>query len=287
MPNDTGLAQPQSCCIEDLSNDAYHADRTAISSSVLKQLLITPAHCRHYLDAGGKDETQAMLTGTALHAALLEPERFAAEFAVVPRVDKRTKDGKQQWAAFRAEHVGKTLLAREEADLVSRLREGLMRHKRARALLSLPGSAELSLYWSDPETGLRLKARPDRLLRSPAWILAELKSTTRADKYHFQRKISDLDYHLSLAMYREGVRQVFGVTPRSVFLVVEDRTFEVCLYQPDVEMLHEGDCRFRYAVRLYAQCALANHWPGYQPDGAIEEISLPRWAAARSEHLAA
>ncbi len=269
-------------CIEGQPASAYHADRSAVSSSALKQILTSPAHCRHYLDEG-RDETPAMLTGTVLHAALLEPERFSSEFAIVPAVDRRTKAGKEQWTAFCAEHQGKTLIRREEADLVERLRAGIARHQRATTLLDLPGKAELSLYWTDPQTGVRLKARPDRLLFAPAHILVELKSTQRADRYHFEKRIADLDYDLSLAMYCEGVQQVFGATPRPVLFVIEDKTFEICLYEPDADLLDTGHRRFRHAVERYARCLEADRWPGYQPDGVIEPVSLPRWASARAE----
>ena len=82
-------------------------------------------------------------------------------------------------------------------------------------------------------------------------------------------------------MYREGVKQVFGELPPPVFLVIEDDTFQVCLYKPDAEMLREGQQRFRRALALLAHCLETDQWPGYQPDGLMQEISLPRWSGIR------
>ncbi len=268
-------------CVQGLSILDYHADKSAVSSTTLKQILVTPAHCKRYLDGDGeqKEAKARMVIGSALHAAILEPEVFEQRFAIVPKIDRRTTAGKEKWADWQAEHAGKTLLAREEADPIARLRASIRKHTRAWQLMNLPGAAEVSLYWSDPETGLRLKARPDRLAQAPVRVLVEVKSTGRGDKWNFARRIVELDYHLSLAMYREGVKRAYGEpAPPVVFLVIEESTFEICLYKPNAAMLREGEQRFRAAQRLYAHCVESNSWPGYQPNGSIEEIALPRWA---------
>ena len=74
---------------------AEYTDAKGIRSSLLKQILITPAHYQFALQHP-KETTAAMSLGTALHAALLEPAAFDAAFAVVPKVDRRTRDGKDQ-----------------------------------------------------------------------------------------------------------------------------------------------------------------------------------------------
>jgi PDDEXK-like domain of unknown function (DUF3799) len=272
-------------CLRDQPIDTYHADASAISSSVLKLILRSPAHCAAYL-RDGTPETPRMLNGRALHAALLEPGVFARAFAVLPKVDRRTKAGKAQWSAFEQEHADKQLIRAEDCDYIGRLQVGLSRHKRARQLAELDGEAELSLYWNDRTTGLRLKARPDRILRALP-ILVEVKSTADAQREAFAKRIVAYDYHLSLAMYLEGVREVLQRDLNPVFFVIEDRTFELCLYKPDAQMLRLGYQRFRTAVERYARCAETQRWPGYQPDARIEEISLPRWAIAPAERSAA
>ena len=283
MPDGSQYEGPR--CIRDLPSDEYHSDRTAVSSTTLKTILRTPAHCLTY-QREGKPDTRAMLNGRALHAALLEPELFHAEFAVVPKVDKRTTQGKAQIDAFRREHAGKQLIEADELDYIGRLQLALRRHPRARKLIELPGDAELSLFWTNAATRLRLKVRPDRLLQTLP-ILVEAKSTCNAAQSAFIRKVVDFDYHLSLAMYIEGVRQVLQRDVQPLFFVIEDASFEICLYKPDAEMLRVGVQRFRRATEMFAQCVETNHWPGYQPDACIQEISLPRWVAAKPHESAA
>jgi len=59
----------------------YHAN-PALGHSALIKLLRSPVHYVHYRSVPGKD-TPAKLFGTAFHTAVLEPERFAHEYAVV------------------------------------------------------------------------------------------------------------------------------------------------------------------------------------------------------------
>ena len=73
----------------ELSNDAYHADTKHINGSGLWNILDRcPADWRY----GEKKETEALIQGTAGHTALLEPERFDAEYARMPVVDDFPKD---------------------------------------------------------------------------------------------------------------------------------------------------------------------------------------------------
>ncbi len=277
MPNVIQSSISSAYLVEGQSQEVYSEQHEFIRSSALKQILITPWHFQHYLQHP-KTETKAMTKGTALHAALLEPENFQRQFVVVPKIDRRGKEGKARWKAFTEANIGKVIIQSHDVELIKTLRRSIAANPKARALLTLPGKPEVSLYWTDPQTGIRLKARTDRLLVQPQPLLLEVKSTTKAGKGYFQKKIVEFDYHFSVAMYREGLKCIFGECPPAVFLVIEDETFQICLYTPDQRMLNDGYKRFRHAVELLAECREANRWPGYQPDSMIEEISLPRWA---------
>jgi exodeoxyribonuclease VIII len=41
---------------------------------------------------------------------LLEPQEFGNNFVIMPSVDKRTKEGKEIFAAFESQSAGKTIL---------------------------------------------------------------------------------------------------------------------------------------------------------------------------------
>ena len=79
-----------------MTNEDYHADTSAISASGLKLFMRSPAHYyATYLDPNRieRSPTPAMRVGTATHCAILEPERFSAEYIALPEGLDRRKEG--------------------------------------------------------------------------------------------------------------------------------------------------------------------------------------------------
>lgn len=75
----------------ELSNEAYHADSEHINGSGLWNLYDRcPAAWRYKDDED--EQSKALVFGTGSHTALLEPERFLAEYARMPVVDDFPKD---------------------------------------------------------------------------------------------------------------------------------------------------------------------------------------------------
>ena len=78
----------------DLSSEQYHA-ADGISNSGLRIISErTPAHYFASLHQP-RIPTPAMLAGSRLHLAALEPELFTQTYGVMPKADMRTKEGKQ------------------------------------------------------------------------------------------------------------------------------------------------------------------------------------------------
>ena len=79
----------------ELSNQDYHADTEHINGSGLWNILDRCPAAWRYKDEED-EQSKALVFGTGSHAALLEPERFDAEYARMPVVDDfpKDKDGK-------------------------------------------------------------------------------------------------------------------------------------------------------------------------------------------------
>ena len=75
----------------ELSNDQYHADTEHINGSGLWNILDRCPAAWRYKDEED-EESKALFFGTGSHTALLEPERFDAEYARIPVVDDFPKD---------------------------------------------------------------------------------------------------------------------------------------------------------------------------------------------------
>lgn len=104
-----------------------------------------------------------MVLGSALHAAMLEPKTFRDLYCCGIKVDRRTKAGKIEWAAFEAENAGKDILTAESWATCEAMADAIWAHPLASEILSGPGMQEVCAVWDDPETGVRCKSRMDRV----------------------------------------------------------------------------------------------------------------------------
>jgi hypothetical protein len=98
----------------------YHADQSIGHSGIVK-MLKSPAHLREALIIR-MPPTPAMAFGTAVHTHVLEQDRFAEEFAVAEKFDRRTKEGKEAAARFEQENQGKTLITSDDLATLTRVR---------------------------------------------------------------------------------------------------------------------------------------------------------------------
>lgn len=76
----------------ELSNENYHADTDYINGSSLWNILDRCPAAWRYKDEDADEPSKALVFGTGSHTCLLEPERFAAEYARMPSVEDYPKD---------------------------------------------------------------------------------------------------------------------------------------------------------------------------------------------------
>lgn len=264
---------------DELSSDAYHAERGHVSSSQLIHVLRTPAHFQYYAQQGSDEESDLMRLGTAAHCMLLEPDKFQGRYVFAPRhYDRRKKADLAELDAIAAAYPGKTILSPDERGTLTKISNGLRNHARARQLLGAPGVSEYSIFWRDPLTGLDLKVRIDRLIElGSSGIMLEVKTTDNASNEAFGRKAIDMDYDLRAVMYADGVFQARGYTPQIEWLVIERETGFVATYTPPPRLLNKARRRYEEARIALAHARAVNSWPAYQSGERSEMLELPRW----------
>lgn len=256
-------------CRPDIPNAIYHADRSCVSTSGMKEILRSPAHYQAYLNGATRTETQSMFMGTAVHSKLLEPHLFAQEYVVSPYSDKRGADYKK----FALENANRRILTPSQMDILDGISRSVANHVSANTLLK-GGLVEHSIIWQDEETGIWLKIRPDCLcIDFDTGICLDVKKTINASGQKFRYSCEEYMYDLQAAVYLEGLRIVFQRDFDFVFLAVEESAPYACaLYGAPEDMLNDGKKMFRKALKLLQQCRAANHWPAYQPDGDYEVL---------------
>lgn len=231
--------------IYNLDIDDYLGEQAYISSSGLKRILESSDALQRYL-LRQNESTPRLDFGTAVHCALLEPDRFEREYVALPveHVDLFHEEDLNLIRETRAHPL--RFITEAQMEALHGIREQVARMPEVIGLLKR-GLAERSLFWVDPETGIRCKIRPD-LLVLPQLIL-ELKTTFDASLAVFQRTLQMQRYHLSAAMYLAGVQQLTGEVPDYVYLVASRHPpYRVEMFVPGNEILNEGARQFREAL---------------------------------------
>ncbi|CAK0773445.1 Exodeoxyribonuclease VIII [Gammaproteobacteria bacterium] len=257
--------------IETLNNHDYHA-MPRLSSSDVRRLLRSPAHYQAGLIA--TEDTEAMRFGRALHASILEPETFTDHFAVAPKCDKRTKEGKATWSEFQDTHQGKEIISVDDILTISIMRESIRLHPVASHAFT-GGSAELTALWDC--NGHPCQARFDYLKRSRG-VAFDLKSTCDASPEGFSKSIATFGYHIQAAWYAMGFKAVTGEDLADfVFIAIEKTApYAVAAYRLDDEAMQIGKHQCLRALKILETCKADDHWPGYGDN--LQGITLPRWA---------
>lgn len=212
----------------------------------------------------------------------------AAELAKILRSEGQTF---QLWSEVKAEFAasveGKTILSKDQYDQLMSMRDAVYAHPAACGLLSLPGKAEQSVYWTDPETGVLCRCRPD-FWAMQARIIVDLKTCLDASPEGFSKSLYNWRYHVQDVMYREGCEAATGEQQQFVFLAVEKdacvvngQSKGVAVYVLDDESRNAGLKEYRQSLGNYAACLQSGEWPGYMND--VQSISIPGWGIKKSE----
>lgn len=273
---------PDAGLVLGLSNADYHA-LPSVSSSMLKTILRSPAHYRAaYLeDAPRKEPSASMILGSLTHTMFLEPEQYGSEYIVAPDCDRRTKEGKAVYSAFQDAADGLTIITAEQLQTAQAMANALCGHIIHEAMTG--GHAEASIFWTDDNTGLACRIRPDYHIPPcdtwPSGLIIDVKTTDDARPEAFARTCVNFGYDLSAAMYCDGFQQHYGTTepPLFLLLVVErDAPHAVACYECSPEMLDKGNEKYRKAMQLLADSTASGEWPAY--DEGIQLLNLPKWA---------
>jgi exodeoxyribonuclease VIII len=263
------------------TNDEYHQG-PGLSHSGVKRLLRSPWH---YQAINGPHEpiapTPQMFAGTLCHCAFLEPEEFHSRYVVGPEVSTKAA---REWKEFVAANPDREPITQKQHDTAWAQAESLRAHPVIAELMSGMGIAERAIYWTDPETGVLCKAKPDwahlcGTSARPAAILLDAKTTSDASPEGFAKAIANFGYHTQADWYCWGYEQATGTPCEGmVFAVVENEFPYACAaYMVDDEGLRIARERNRRALNLYAECERKANWPGYPSE--LQVISLPRWAS--------
>lgn len=253
----------------EIDERVYRKD-SGINISTLKELRYSPLRARHR-EMTPVTPTAAMELGTAIHAAILEPDKFFETYGEKPSGGKRTKVGKELEAE--AEKSGKKLLpSKTFADVVT-----IAERFKASPLGEYLDEALFESSWFyDHEFGRRTKARLD-IWQPKSRVIADIKTTQSCDDFEFAREVYKRRYDAQAAYYADIVTAVTGSpVERCLILAIESsEPFDMRIFEITPEYLELGRRDYRRWLARYVRCEATQSWPGYS--GEVFTLEPPKW----------
>ncbi|MDP1978846.1 PD-(D/E)XK nuclease-like domain-containing protein [Undibacterium sp.] len=264
-----------------LPDHEYHSDVHIQSCSMLKQMLISPAHYRHSLGRVNSP-TDSMEFGTLVHLLTLQPHLLLSQVATFPGV----KDARSaMYKEFSTAHAGMMVFDEPTMHLAEAARDRLLEQTvmgRKFGDFVAEGEAEASIYYTDPSVGIPCRTRVD-LLHPEA--VFDLKTTMHPALRQWTRHALNLSYDMQGYMYSlaESLLNNRSSPIPFVFMSVEnDWPLSVGARRAGDAFMQEGAKKYQQAISAFAACAKVDFWP---TPGGEEVIELEYWQTGRGDSL--
>lgn len=253
---------------DDIDEAVYHADPASLSSTGAKTILFEGPRAfqwarQHPIHGDALD------LGSVVHALVLG----VGDYDVLDFPDYRSKAA--QTARDESRAAGRTPILRDKIREAEEMRDAIFSNTLAASVLS-QGKPEVSMWATDPDTGVVMRGRADWL--RPGYLV-DLK--TAAGQIHpseFERTAWNRHYGLQVAWYQR-ILQLNDIDALPIWVVVsKDAPYQVYVYQASRDMLELGQDDMHRALELYAQCVADDEWPGLVDDQQIHTLNVPRWA---------
>ena len=249
---------------------ADYSSRLALSSTMLSRR--DRSSWAHVRAGQGPSEGVALL-GRAAHAAILQPDVYAATYRAKPGVDGiLKKDGTAptnpratvQYAerveAARAAHPTAEFLDDADVERIKRMTESA----RDVAGAYLEGiTAEASIFFDI--NGQACKSRPDGVRVSDRMVL-EYKTCENAEPQAFAWDVKKWRYGLQMAFQGIAYREAFGRAPAHYVIVAVEKEppYGCTIHELSMSWIVELEERcLEYVDEFWHQCGSEKVWPGY------------------------
>jgi len=211
--------------------------------------------------------------GTALHTKLLEPHLYE-ETVLVSGVKGRTA---QAFVEMQKANNSMIVLTESEDREIGLMAESSMADPMFARIMQAEGQCEASIFVDDPNTGLRLKIRPDKIIDScnPP-IFNDVKTTAKIDDWRnsaqWKNPLFDMGYGFTAAYYLYVGSLHYGVElyrynfcvvsksismsryPVSVFTITKNELVELGFWDEMLDTLHRfAECKKNNSFTSYEQ----------------------------------
>lgn len=227
----------------------------------------SPRHFKYHMDHKDEEKpTKALEFGILSHEAALEPDVFINKYVGIPKINRRTIEGREKYEQLMewCEGLSKTPIDEADMETIGGMIGAIRANKLASALLC--GEHEKEFYWKDDLTGELCKCKVDCLTEYEGKkYIVDYKTTDSCEDGHFERSARKYGYQFQAGMYSEGVFQNTFEEYGFAFVAQEKKPpYATRVYICDPEWVKRGYDQFRELIGIYHDCKQTGNWYGYE-----------------------
>lgn len=273
---------------DNISIRDYHANTTHISATSIKEAKVSLKQFDwHRRGLMPKSDGLHFSFGNAFELALLDKASFEREVAITQteywialaqeekkaegkealKVPKNSARYKAEESKFFAANDGKYIIpdkGPQSFEYIEQMLESCYKDETIRKLIE-GTEYQLSLFWTDEQTGLNLKTRPDICKRKKN-VVVNLKTANDGSPKAFTKDLVNYDYPLQACVEISGCISS-GLMPdvdNYFWLVVEKNPpFNATIFEFDKADIKLCMDELDYLLHKIAKAKENNEWPGY------------------------
>lgn len=287
----------------DISITDYHANRTHISATSIKEAKSSLKQFDwHRRGLMPKSDGAHFDFGNAFELALLDKAGFEKTVSIEQQEywiglanEERKAEGKEPYSnprnstrykaeasKFDTQNADKYIITDAGYNKVEKMLTSCYSDSTIKKLIENT-DYQLSLFWTDEETGLNLKTRPD-ICKTKKNVVVNLKTSLDGSPKAFSRDLVKFDYPLQACTEIKGCI-ASGLMPKVdnyFWLVVEKvEPFNATIYEFIESDVRSTMMELEYYLNIIAKAQKENFYPGYtqqasNPHGILQ-ATIPAW----------
>lgn len=260
----------------DMPASEYHR-RPELSRGAIHTICTRGLMAYRHSTTEPRTPTEAMDFGTVCHSILFgNPDK---ELLIYKGTDRRTKAGKDEWAAVQDTAWNEARLPVKEAVYAEAVNvvEAVLNDPDAGPILKLPAYRELTVVWHDEEIGHPCRCRFDFLPENATQPIIDLKVVSALPKspQKWAYTAQDFGYDVQDCHYTAGaVAAGFGLRDFLFLLVESSPPYETAVFQLDrADVLTRCSPMRKQAVRELITAQIEGVYP--KRYWGVQKIRLP------------
>ena len=216
-------------------------------------------------------KSQTKDLGTALHTALLEPEKFEDDVLISSVKGRNTKTFQEEVDA----NPGKVVMTEEEAEKIRLIVASANCHPTFKTMLNAKGHNECSIFAHDEKRDILLKCRPDRDCISEHGLIFDVKTTDSLDDWRNPKTwinpLFKFSYGLQACHYLNTASLFYGKEVTEFTFLVLQKSVQFGRYPVAVFTITDDELgalgfwdTYNANLDKYAECYHSNKWFGVE-----------------------